>query len=115
MNVPPSLGERLADRGHDVQHAGDLDLETAPDQMIVERARQLGAVILTHDLDYGRLLAFSGENDPSVIIFRGIANQPAVLDHALQNHWNDLEEPLGSGAVVILEEGALRVRPLPIG
>lgn len=26
--------------------------------------------ILTHDLDYGHLLAFSGETAPSVIIFR---------------------------------------------
>ena len=110
----PSLGARLAEQGHDARHARDLDLEDAPDRTIVERARRLAAIILTHDLDYGRLLAFSGEKSPSVIIFRGIANEPTVLFQVLQQHWHGLEEPIQTGAIVILEQEALRIRPLPI-
>lgn len=114
MNVAPSLGRHLAGEGHSFEHAGDLDLTDAPDQEIIKAAREIGAVLLTHDLDFGRLLAFSGANKPSVIIFRGIDNHPQVLFHQLQRRWEDLVEPLAVGAIVILESEALRVRPLPI-
>jgi predicted nuclease of predicted toxin-antitoxin system len=44
-------------------------------------AKAGGEVIVTHDLDYGHLLAFSGEADQSVIIFRlRNAHPDALLD-----------------------------------
>ena len=70
MNLPRELGRRLSNLGHDCRHVGDVGLSDASDEAIVEAARKAGETILTHDLDYGSLLAFSGEPSPSVVIFR---------------------------------------------
>jgi predicted nuclease of predicted toxin-antitoxin system len=70
MNVLPQLGPRLVAVGHPCRHARDIGLERAEDPEIIAAARAGGEVIVTHDLDYGHLLAFSGEAGPSVIIFR---------------------------------------------
>jgi predicted nuclease of predicted toxin-antitoxin system len=70
MNVLPQLGSRLAAVGHLCRHARDIGLERAEDPGIIAAARAGGEIIVTHDLDYGHLLAFSGEAGPSVIIFR---------------------------------------------
>ena len=58
MNVPRELGRRLRDEGHEYRHVGDIGMAQASDVVIVEEARTHGKVILTHDLDYGHLLAF---------------------------------------------------------
>jgi predicted nuclease of predicted toxin-antitoxin system len=72
-------------------------------------------VILTHDLDYGSILAFSGEATPSVIIFRVRNTQPQYLFSRLMRSWPQIQASLAQGAIVILEDAALRIRELPIG
>jgi len=83
MNLPRQLGRPLQEQGHDCRHAAEHDLVRADDQEIVEIARTTGEVILTHDLDFGRILAFSGQAAPSVIIFRQTSTLPAQLAEAL--------------------------------
>ena len=114
MNVPRDLGRQLAASGHEVRHAGDVGLAQAPDTQMVEHAKANGEVILTHDLDYGHLLAFSGDRRPSVIIFRVRNTQPDNLFTLLTRTWPEIEGPLLAGAVVVIEDAALRIRPLPI-
>jgi predicted nuclease of predicted toxin-antitoxin system len=70
MNLPPELGPLLAAAGHPCRHARDIGLARAEDPEIIVAAKAGGEVIVTHDLDYGNLLAFSGEAHPWVIIFR---------------------------------------------
>jgi len=72
----------------------------------------MGASILTHDLDYGKILYFSGMTSPSVIILRlrdvSVEHVGAVLRHILPRLENDLR----AGAIVTVEEGSVRVRSL---
>jgi predicted nuclease of predicted toxin-antitoxin system len=68
MNMPRSLAKRLQDKGYLCRHAGDIGLSYAEDWEIIEEARRQGEIILTHDLDYGRLLAFTRQSSPSIII-----------------------------------------------
>ncbi|MBL8051172.1 MAG: DUF5615 family PIN-like protein, partial [Anaerolineales bacterium] len=70
MNVHRDMTAPLEKRGHICRHVGDIDMARAKDTEIVAEAKKTGEVILTHDLDYGHLLAFSGEKAPSVIILR---------------------------------------------
>jgi len=70
MNVPRTLGQLLQARGHACRHVGDIGMGRASDAAIVEEARRNNENILTNDLDYGHLLAVSGQARPSVIIFR---------------------------------------------
>jgi predicted nuclease of predicted toxin-antitoxin system len=114
MNVPRELGRRLIDEGHDCRHVGDIGMAQASDLAITENARANGEVILTHDLDYGYLLAFSGESVPSVVIFRLHDTHPDNLLTRLMSTWHEIEAPLLEGAIVVMEDAAVRIRRLPI-
>lgn len=114
MNVPRELGRRLTAEGHDCRHVGDIGMAQASDLAITENARTNGEVILTHDLDYGYLLAFSGEAAPSVVIFRLRNTHPSNLFARLMSTWREIEEPLLEGTIVVMEDATLRIRRLPI-
>jgi predicted nuclease of predicted toxin-antitoxin system len=114
MNLPRELGRRLILNGHACRHVGDIGMEKASDVEIMEEARANKETILTHDLDYGHLLAFSGEPSPSVIIFRLRNTHPHNLFERINNSWSNIEDSLNKGAIVALEDAAFRIRPLPI-
>ena len=114
MNLPRSLVRRLCDDGHAARHVADLGLDRASDAEIVKVARAAEEVILTHDLDFGQLLAFSGESRPSVIIFRFERANAATIYQRLQSIWPLVHEALANGAVVVVRDDALRVRRLPL-
>lgn len=115
MNMARQLGRLLETQGHAWRHVADAGLQQAQDSLIVEAAKQSGEVILTHDLDYGTLLAFSGDVRPSVMIFRRRNVHPKALFEAMMDSWGDLAPALGAGALVILEDSTIRIRRLPIG
>ena len=114
MNVHRDMAAPLKKRGHVCRHVGDIGLSRAKDVEIVAEAKRTGEVIITHDLDYGHLLAFSGEKAPSVIILRlrdlGLDEVLSRLDSV----WKEIESPLLDGAIVSLSDKSLRIRNLPI-
>ena len=114
MNLPRQLGRRLSRLGHPCRHAGDIGLAAAADEKIVAEAKRTQEVIITHDLDYGGILAFSGEDAPSVIIVRMANTHPDRLLARLTAVLPQVEHALAQGAVVALEDNAARVRRLPI-
>ncbi len=114
MNVPRELGRRLGAEGHECRYTGDIGMARASDMAIMEEARANKEVIVTHDLDYGHLLAFSGESTPSVIIFRLRNTHPDNLFARIVGTWHEVEKPLLEGAIVVLEDTVLRIRKLPI-
>ena len=72
-------------------------------------------MIVSADTDFGTLLAFRGEQKPSVILFRGDTTQlPDTQVALLQANLPQLTEQLTHGAIVIVEDTRLRVRSLPI-
>jgi len=114
MNVPRELGRRLKAEGHEYRHVGDIGMAQADDLTIMEKARGSQEVIVTHDLDYGHLLAFSNTPVPSVIIFRLRNTHPDNLFTRIMGAWSEIEMPLHDGAIVVLEDATLRIRRLPI-
>ncbi len=114
MNLPRALAAGLSDFGHECRHAGEIGLAEADDSDIIDTARASGEVILTHDLDYGLLLAFSGQSSPSVVILRlrnmSVSRAVARLLEVL----NAAAEALHKGAVVVVDEATTRIRRLPI-
>jgi len=115
MNLPRLLGRLLEAAGHTWRHVADVGLYKAADQEILAVAKASQEVVITHDLDYGQLLAFSGDTWPSVIIVRQRNIHPRALFETITRNWEGLRPALEAGAVVIIEEGALRIRSLPIG
>jgi len=63
---------------------------------------------------YGHLLAFSGDNVPSVIILRLRDLRSDEILSRLDAVWDDIEKPLQDGAIVSISDKSLRIRNLPI-
>jgi predicted nuclease of predicted toxin-antitoxin system len=114
MNVPRELGRRLIAEGHKCRHVGDIGMAHSSDEEIIVEAKANKEIIVTHDLDYGHLLAFSGEPTPSVIIFRLRNTNVNNLFVRLVNSWPQAEKTLIEGAIVVLEDASVRIRSLPI-
>ncbi len=113
-NLPRSLAAALVDIGPATRHVADLGMSDATDREIVAFARAGADVIVTHDLDFGHLLAFSGEASPSVIILRVSDLSTGEIAARIRTSWADIAGPLAQGAIVIVEDRALRIRLLPV-
>ncbi len=114
VGISPQLGALLELDGHSYRYVPRHFSNRLSDSEILEIARQADEVIITHDLDFGKLLAFSGHATPSVILFR-IHHINANIFHALLSTlWPSIEEPLRRGAFIVVEEHAVRIRELPI-
>ena len=114
VNMPPQLAEALKKLEHQARHAAVEGFPKAKDIEILEIAKLGNETIITHDLDFGQLLAFKGEQFPSVIIFRIHKINAALFEALLIKHWDLIEQPLTTGALVIVEEDKVRIRKLPI-
>lgn len=84
------------------------------DSAILAKGRAEGRVVLTHDLDFGELMAASGADLPSVVIFRLRDMRPERVNWRLEEIIRRYEELLERGAIMSVEEGSVRVRSLPI-
>ena len=67
MGISPRVISAMRERGHEVVHLSEQGLEKLPDSEILAKARAESCALLTHDLDFGELLAASGGKLPSVI------------------------------------------------
>jgi len=102
MNISGQLGERLNADGHQCRHVRDIGMAKSADVEIVLEAKSRNEVIITHDLDYGELIAFSGEVSPSVIIFRLRNTSLENLYAKIINLWTVIEKPLLEGSIVVM-------------
>ena len=104
----------LLDRGYECTAWLDIGLPHAPDTEIMQHAYDNGEIVLTHDLDFGRLLAFSKASRPSVIQFRAQDIRPAALGPQLLQALNTHEDILHEGALITVEIERTRSRILPL-
>jgi predicted nuclease of predicted toxin-antitoxin system len=65
-NLPPALARWLVDSGHEAEHVTDLGAERFPDRVLWERARELGACVITRDEDFVLLHALDPRG-PAVV------------------------------------------------
>ncbi len=114
MNVPRALGAMLASAGHNWRHVADTGMARASDAAIIAEAKSHEECVVTHDLDYGALLAFSGDSSPSILIFRMRRVEPDSMYRRIMDSWHEIEESLNRGAIVVIEESATRIRRLPV-
>jgi predicted nuclease of predicted toxin-antitoxin system len=115
MGISPRSAAFLRSLGHDTVHLHDSGLDRLSDASILSKALDEGRVVLTHDLDFGDLMAASEAILPSVIIFR-LRNMSAnhvnrYLEIILANY----QDRLVAGVVMSVTEREIRTRSLPIG
>jgi predicted nuclease of predicted toxin-antitoxin system len=105
----------LRTQGYDAVHLREQGLQRMQDSNILQKARTEQRVVLAHDLDFGDLLAASGAVLPSVIIFRLRDMRPANVNRHLTAVLAEQNAELEQGVIVIVTEGRIRMRRLPIG
>lgn len=115
MGLAVSTARHIRSMGHDATHLLDQGLHRLSDEQIVEKALEEDRVILTHDLDFGRIVALSRSGFPSVITFRLNDMRPVTVNHVLDDLLSRLGSDIESGALVSVSDQSIRVRPLPIG
>jgi predicted nuclease of predicted toxin-antitoxin system len=104
----------LRDLGHDAVHLYEQGLGRLSDPDILRKARDGGRVLLTHDLDFGELMAASGANLPSVVVFRLRDMRPDGVNAHLREVVTEYHEMLEKGVIVSVGERQIRLRSLPI-
>jgi predicted nuclease of predicted toxin-antitoxin system len=104
----------LRDLGHDASHLYEQGLGRLSDPDILRKARDEGRVLLTHDLDFGELMAASGANLPSVVVFRLRDMRPDGVNAHLREVVTEHPEMLEKGVIVSVSERQIRLRSLPI-
>jgi predicted nuclease of predicted toxin-antitoxin system len=114
-NLSPRLASLLASEGHDAVAIRQVGLSEASDNEIVDYAANDDRVVVSHDTDFGALLAFRGLTRPSFILFR--SSDPITPDDQaslLISNLDTFADELETGAIVVFARGRLRVRRLPI-
>ncbi len=70
MNLSPHLCPRLRADGHDAIHWSEVGDPRASGETLMGYAQQHGSVVITHDLDFGAILATTKAAGPSVVQVR---------------------------------------------
>jgi predicted nuclease of predicted toxin-antitoxin system len=115
MGVSQQVVEWLRTKGHDAVHLRDEGLQRLPNGEIFQKAGREQRIVLTFDLDFGEILAASGRQIVSVILFRLRNTRTGFVIQRLDDVLNHSSAELMQGAIVIVEDGRHRVRRLPIG
>jgi len=104
----------LRGAGVEAVHWSNVGAPDASDQVILDYAAQDDWVVLTHDLDFGAILAASDGKKPSVVQIRADDLRPEntfIYDIAALRQ---LTAELEAGALVTVAPGRTRLRILPL-
>lgn len=113
MNLSPEWVPVFAMHGYEAVHWSDIGRSNASDAEIMEWARTQGAIVFTHDLDFGAALALTHATGPSVVQVRGQQVLPEHMSTTVIAAIRQYETELNAGALVVLDENRSRVRVLP--
>ena len=114
MGISPTTGTYLAELGYDNIHLINENMETAGDSEILRKAKDENRIILTHDLDFGKLLATSGTNSPSIVIFRLKNMRPENVNKFCEIIISRFADSLEKGAILSVGDSRIRCHQLPI-
>jgi predicted nuclease of predicted toxin-antitoxin system len=115
MNLSPDWVAVLGEQGWETIHWTLVGDPRAPDSVIMAWARDNSCVVLTHDMDFGTILAINQAQGPSVVQIRTQDVLPSGLGQRLISILRQFETQLDTGALITVDEKKARVRILPFG
>lgn len=114
MNLSPQWCDALAKHGFAAMHWSSVGSRDAEDNEIFAWARTNGYVVFTNDLDFGAILASTGETGPSVLQIRMQRLLPSDAEPLVIAALRQFASALDRGALVVVDESRARARILPL-
>ena len=114
MNLSWRWVEALQRAGHDTVHWRDIGSCNAPDHEIMAYALQHSFVVLTHDLDFGDILAATSGKGPSVVQVRSSNLSLAAVFRQVAHALDAASDELALGALLSIDLRRARLRLLPL-
>ncbi len=114
MNLSPRWVAFLTHAGIEAAHWSALGPSSAPDSEIMAYAAEHGYVVLTHDLDFGSILAASNGEKPSVVQIRAEDVSPDVIGGQVVTALGQMAAELNEGALLTVDLNRTRMRVLPL-
>ncbi len=114
MNLSPLWSEVLAAEGIEAVHWSTLGKFDAPDSTIMAYARDNDYIVLTHDLDFGAILAATKGAKPSVVQIRSELVNPDFIGEHVIAALKQMALELEKGALLTVDPARTRIRILPL-
>jgi predicted nuclease of predicted toxin-antitoxin system len=113
MNLSPRWIDSLEAAGFEAVHWTSIGPHNAPDAEIMAYAANHGYVVLTHDLDFGSMLAATNNDGPSVVQIRAEDLSPDVIGIKVIAALRQMATELREGALLTVDSNRTRVKVLP--
>ena len=114
MNLSPRWAVLLNSLDIQSVHWSVIGRASAPDSEIMAYAAENDCVVLTHDLDFGAILAATHGKKPSVVQIRAEDVSPAVIGSRVVAALRQMESELEEGALLTIDPSRTRLRLLPL-
>ena len=114
MNLSPRWVRVLSEAGIEAAHWSTLGANNAPDSEIMAYASHNDYVVLTHDLDFGAILAATHREKPSVIQIRAEDVRPEMTGKQIVIALRQMATELQEGALLTVDPKRTRLRLLPL-
>ncbi len=114
MNLSPRWVNMLVDAGVEAKHWSTLGAHNAPDSELMAYANENDYVVLTHDLDFGAILAATHGEKPSVVQIRAEDVSPDVIGKQVVIALRQMTQELKEGALLTIDPSRTRLRLLPL-
>lgn len=114
MNLSPRWVSVLAAADISSVHWCDVGAHNASDSEIMDYARTNEYIVLTHDLDFGAILAANQGTKPSVVQIRAADVTPEAIAKSVIAALKQMEHELEEGALITVDPQHARLRVLPL-
>ena len=114
MNLSPRWIVYLSDSGWEAKHWSAVGKPDATDSEIMAYAAANNYVVVTHDLDFGAILAITHGKKPSVVQIRSEDVSPEAIAKHTVAALRHVQAELEAGALLTVEPEHTRLRLLPL-
>jgi predicted nuclease of predicted toxin-antitoxin system len=114
MNLSPKWIALLHDSGWEAVHWSSVGRADARDSEIMAYVAAKGYVVVTHDLDFGAILAVTHGKKPSVVQIRSEDVSSDIVGRQTVAALRHTQAELEAGALVTIEADRTRLRLLPL-
>ena len=115
MALSPKTVKFLKQKGYNAVRVNEVfEGEGIDDNSIFKYARDNDFCLITADLDFGEILAFTQSKTPSTIILRLEDPRITKINRVLEESLPKLEQAIIKGSIIILQDRRIRIRELPI-